>query len=504
MNPRDFAEYVFGWQVQDFQDQWYRAVRKHEYTLIYAAVEHGKSSSISQAFPAWCIGRDPSVRIALISNSGGQAEKFFGVVRELIEGDTEEAVRYRRVFPNVRRGRGKYRAWGPQAIIVDRPNISPDYTMCAIGVGKKFLGARFDIVIFDDILDFDNTATEGQRDKIWRWMNSTALTRVVKGGKAIFICTAWHLDDAAHRAENSGEWVTMRTPAISTLPNGEPNWFEKKIAWPDSWPIERLRKKYRLVGSAEFARQFLCTAISDSLSWFKEAAFQHALERGKEFKITEQYGCNPDEDLMVVGGLDVSVKNREDNDVASLFIMALYPNGDRRLLTIREGHMTGMDIINLLIKAKMDFPKIRIIKVEDNAAQDYLLQFAPYVVKDHEKLPPLSGFTTTQEKHDPDYGIPSIAAEMDRGMWIFPSAEKHPDQLGSTHPVVQSLIMALRSWSPREHTTDKVMAMYFAREAACSGPIDVKTAGERDSKKKEFKKALGGSHERPHLSGGWT
>lgn len=424
------------------------------------------------------MGRDPNRRMALISNTGEQAEKFLGQIKEIIEGSSEIAERYRRVFPHVKRGSAnskKNRAWGNNAIIIERSLVSPDYTLCAIGVGKKFLGARFDDIIFDDILDFENTATEGQRNKTWTWITSTALTRLVADGKAIFITTAWHLEDAAYKAEETGEWHTIRTPAIKTLPNGDPDW-NSTPAWPENWPIERLKKKYKEVGAIEFARSLLCSAISDAMSRFKESSFVFALEAGKNYSMVNDYKLFERDGkwfntLPVFAGVDLNIKKQRTSDDTVLFVGCLHPTGLRQILKIIRDKMEGMDIIDQLVQLKSDFPKLIGVYVEDNGAQDYLLQFA----RQREGVPPIHGFTTTERKYDPLTGIPSLSAEMDQGMWIFPSKER--EESGVLHPEISYLIQRLRTWTPREHTPDNVMGMWFFREAVVDMHVfeDVKT-----------------------------
>lgn len=503
LNPTDFCEYVFGWDVQSFQSEWHRLFNDHDHLLIFASVEHGKSMhAIAECL--WRIGTNPNVRIAYISSTGEQAQKLFGFAREIIEGDSEAARRYREVFPHVRRGTGVYRRWDSEAIIVERSAVMPDYTMCAIGVGKSFLGARYDIVVFDDILDFENTATEGQREKVWKWITSTALTRVVKGGKALFICTAWNPDDAAHRCESSGRWITRRTPAISTLPNGEPDWDHGTIAWPSAWPMDRLKAKMQEVGGIEFARQFLCVAVSDTLSRFKEASFEYALQAGKDYSITTIY--IPERKIVpaakpillnsepVFVGVDLSIKKATVNDLAALFIACVYPNMKRRLLDVRMGHMDGEDILDALAQARLDYPGIVGCYVEDNGAQEYLIQFS-HKRKD---LPPIHGFTTTERKYHPEYGVPSLAVEFDQGLWILPSKERQ--ETGNLDPKVRHLLQGLRAWSPRDHTPDDIMAMWLCREAIVNlYGMEIHSSGEKyDFAKPE---ARGFDHDkRPHMN----
>lgn len=483
----DFERYVFGWDVQPFQEEWQRAVEDPELhsVLIYASVEHGKSQNFSVAYPLFEMGRNVDIRIALICLSSGQAEKFLGEVKEIITGDSEISIRYREVFPHVQRGKtkGKFKAWDKNAIIIERNIVSPDYTMAAIGVGKSFLGARYDRIIYDDILDMENTSTDVQRNKIEDWMNSTAETRLVANGKSIFITTAWNEDDAAHRCEASGEWVVLKTPAIATLPNGDPDW-SAATAWPSQWPIERLQQKFRKVGRIEFARQFLCLALSDAQSIFKSASFEFALKAGADYTLFKSYApVEAEKDNWihtepVYVGLDPNIKKKRTSDDTGIFVACVHADNRRRILHTVSEKLDGGLILDALAELKVRYKNLVGVFVEDVGAQDYLVQFA----KLRKDMPPIKGFTTTgKNKLDPERGVPSLATELDNGLWIFPNKTND----GKPFPQIFTLMHKLKTWNRKEHTADIIMAMWFCREAILSTfGMPIRTGGE----KREFVK----------------
>ncbi|MCK5641011.1 MAG: hypothetical protein KAJ19_09450, partial [Gammaproteobacteria bacterium] len=104
--------------------------------------------------------------------------------------------------------------------------------------------------------------------------------------------------------------------------------------------------------------------------------------------------------------------------------------------------------------------------VENNAAQDYILQFARV---DPRGLLPMRAFTTGRNKAHPEFGIESLATELYNGMWIIPNTG------GETHPEVLEWINEMLYYSPAAHTGDRLMASWFAREAVRAGLIKAET-----------------------------
>lgn len=90
--------------------------------------------------------------------------------------------------------------------------------------------------------------------------------------------------------------------------------------------------------------------------------------------------------------------------------------------------------------------------VENVAAQAYIEQFA------RAKGVAVQGFTTGKSKADPAFGVPSLAVELKTGMWMLPA-----------HEELYRWRAECLAYKPGEHTGDRLMASWFAREAARGG-----------------------------------
>lgn len=94
-----------------------------------------------------------------------------------------------------------------------------------------------------------------------------------------------------------------------------------------------------------------------------------------------------------------------------------------------------------------------IIAVENNAAQEYILQFTKQV-----SAVPIVPHHTGSNKVDPIFGVQSIAVEMSNGKWIIPS------QGGSCAPEISAWVQEMLYYDPSKHTGDRLMSSWFARE----------------------------------------
>lgn len=426
-----FIEFVFGFRLGEHHRRWCGAVEKHDRVVVLAPVEHGKSSCLSIAFPLFVLGRNPDARIAIISETATQASRFLVAIREHIERNE----RLHLVFPALKRSPSVRAKWSDSEIVIERPTTSKDPSIVAIGVLGPLLGARLDVAILDDVLSFESTFTAAQREKSIAWFRSTLVGRMVAGGKVIAAGTAWHREDLLHTLEASGEYKTIRDPAIRK--NGTP-------LWPEQWPIERLEQRRREIGEVEFSRQLLVQALTDGDSRFRgewiDAAFSAARADGVTL-VHEYQGPLP-----TFSGVDLGVGTTSGHDETAIFTIALLPDGRRRVLNIEAGRWTAPEIVTRVRDTHARYRSV--IRIESNAAQDHLRQFVAA------QRIPVEAHITGRNRNDPTFGLESLAVELEQGRWIVPDA-----------PATRAWAREMMSYSPRAHAGDRLIASWLAREA---------------------------------------
>ena len=178
-----------------FHREWHQLLRENNQVVLMASVEHAKTQQVAVGATLHALGTDPSLRIAVVSNSGGQGGKILGSIRRHIE----ENERLREVFPNLRPSDREGDPWHSGALTVVRESYgAKDPSVQAVGVQGKVLGSRLDLIIVDDVLDFENTRSPEMIKKVIDWFDSTILSRLTDGGRVWCIGTPWHPADLLH------------------------------------------------------------------------------------------------------------------------------------------------------------------------------------------------------------------------------------------------------------------------------------------------------------------
>jgi len=423
-----------------YHADWQSMISDHKRLVLWSHVESGKTQQISVGRVLWELGIDSTLRCVIVAATGSQATKITkSIARYIQESDT-----LRTIFPDLRPGKGGTAGagWTQDAITIQRNTHAKDPSVQATCLHGNILGARIDLLILDDLLTFETTHTEYRREDTVRWIDSTLLGRLTRRGRVIFIGNAWHKDDAMHIMARRETWHGIRYPVMD----------EKVVTsnWQDRWPLDRIDDKRLELGPLEFERQMMCNARSDSDSRFKQADLDLCLSNGAGRQMVNAY--KPRDGYRTYTGVDLAVKKSAGSHLTVIFTLVLHPDGTREVLNITSGRWSANEILTLLHDTQERYESLLV--VESNAAQDFLVQMA-----EREGLT-VRPFNTGRNKAHPLFGVESISAEMARGQWIIPSGN------GDVDPEIRSWVDDMLYYDPKSHTGDRLMASWFAREAA--------------------------------------
>ena len=416
--------------------EWQDLCTKEKWLLIWSHVESGKTSQISVGRTLWEIGRDRSIRCAIVSNTQEQAKKVVGAIAKYIE----QSQALHEVFPELQRGD----IWTQSSLAVKRDTVSKDPTVQAFGIHGAVLGSRIDLLIMDDILDFENCRTPALRQELWDWIHATLMGRLTRNARIWTVGTAFHPDDTLHRFASKSHVHSVRYPILDPKTG--------KSRWPEKWPIERIEQRRQEMEHApvEWARQFLCVARDNSQARFKQEWIDTAIKLGAGKRMAFALQRIPGR-CRVYTGVDLAVQRHSAAGETVLFTILVHPNETREVLNIQAGKWGGPEIVDRVVDTHRRYMSIMV--VENNAAQDFIVQFtrASFAI-------PIRPFTTGRNKAHPEFGVESLAAEMAGGKWII------PNENGRLDPEVQEWITEMLYYEPTAHTGDRLMASWFARE----------------------------------------
>jgi predicted phage terminase large subunit-like protein len=236
--------------------------------IVTMPPRHGKSSIISQYFPAWYLGRYPDRRVILTSYEADFAAGWGRKVRDVLAecGAEYFGVRVRSDSSAANRWDLEGHAGG----------------MVTAGVGGPITGRGADIFLCDDpIKNAEEAASEAIRERNKDWWRSTAYTRLEPGGSVVVVSTRWHADDLAGWLIAGGDdnddggasaWDVLNLPALAEDDDplgrapGEALWPERY----DRAALDEIRRSAN-VGEYFFAAMFQGSPVPRTGGMFSAA-----------------------------------------------------------------------------------------------------------------------------------------------------------------------------------------------------------------------------------------
>jgi hypothetical protein len=174
--------------------------RDRDFVVMNEPPGSGKSTLFTHDIPCWLIARDRSIRVQIGSRTERQARMYVGRIKRSLERD----VPLRADAESLERGlafdaeaclqddfgpfrpEGRSELWRAESLVVRQlDGVSLDDkepTVSAWGQDSGFLGGRFDLVIWDDLVDRKNTRTPESKEALREWWDTEAETRLEPGG----------------------------------------------------------------------------------------------------------------------------------------------------------------------------------------------------------------------------------------------------------------------------------------------------------------------------------
>src|SRR5713226_1504245 len=182
LNPQ--AELAVNWHIEVIAAK-LTAVRegKIRRLIINLPPRHLKSLLASIAFPAWCLGHDPSAQILCVSYAHDLADKLARDCRSIMTSPW-----YRQVFPT----RLAQHRLAVQEFITTRQGYR-----LATSTGGVLTGRGADIIVIDDPLKPEEALSQAQRQAANEWFDHTLYGRLNDKlrGAIVLIMHRLHEDD---------------------------------------------------------------------------------------------------------------------------------------------------------------------------------------------------------------------------------------------------------------------------------------------------------------------
>ncbi|RKX63979.1 MAG: hypothetical protein DRP34_00515 [Thermodesulfobacteriota bacterium] len=409
-------------------------IEKYHNHITNGIITHN-TSYMAVMRPIFLLGHNPNLRIKIVSHSDKKAADILRQIKEAIESNE----RLKEVFPHLEAGD----VWASNKILVKRSLWSKDVTIEALGILSGATGGRADYIVFDDVVEFNNTIKHPALIKMVKeafynnWLNLLE----PDGYGWCLIGTIWtQMDLHWEFHQKPLKYKKIYRINLETL---EP-------IWKEHWSKEKLIERYNSMPLRAFARAFALLPISREDAVFNRENIEACIVYNDPKYYREK--CD-----YVIIGVDLAISQKKTAANTAIFVMGVIKEKNKLVALHAEyGKWTSPETVNAITKNFEDW-KADIIVVENNQYQEALIQW----LNEFNRELPVQAHFTTSAKHDPEIGLPSMALEFERKKWIIPMGKLPHDvdcKCGKCK-WIEELTMY-----PFGETSDIVMASYFARE----------------------------------------
>lgn len=316
-----------------------------------------KSITISVAWVAWRLGRDPGLKFVCVSYSGELAQKHAGDCRAIMQTDW-----YQRVFPNTRLKRGG----GAEMDFATTKGGG----RLSTSVGGTLTGRGGDIIIIDDPIKPDEATSETARRKVIHWYANTLSSRLndKSKGAILLVMQRLHEEDLAGHLLEAGGWDHLSLQAIAEInehvPLGGGRIHERKSGealHPEREDVARLNALKAVMGSATYSAQYQQSPVPAEGLHVKREWFR----RYKEMPVRK-----PGD--LIVQSWDTASKDGVFNDF-SVCITALARKNEVFVLDVFRDKLQFPDLLRRTIDLASQW-ETNTLLIEDAASGAQLIQ----------------------------------------------------------------------------------------------------------------------------------
>jgi predicted phage terminase large subunit-like protein len=222
--------------------------------IINLPPRHLKSLMASIAFPAWCLGHDPTAQLLCVSYAQDLADKLARDCRAIMISPS-----YRQVF--------RTRLAPHRQAVQEFITTQQGYRL-ATSTGGVLTGRGADIIVIDDPLKPEDALSAAQRHACNDWYDHTLYSRLndKQRGAIIIVMQRLHEDDLVGHVLEQEDWEVVRFPAIAEMDEthevetifGRRSFARRQgeALHPGREPLDTIDRIRRTIGEYNFAGQY--------------------------------------------------------------------------------------------------------------------------------------------------------------------------------------------------------------------------------------------------------
>ena len=367
--------------------------------IVNMPPRHTKSEFASYLFPAWMIGRKPTMKIIQATHTTELAVSFGRKVKNLLERDD-----YKEIFPDANLSADS-KASG-------RWDTKAGGMYYAVGVGSNLAGRVVDLIVIDDPHSEQTAMSNSGFEDAWEWYTGGPRQRLQPGGAIVLVQTRWSQKDMTGQLIKSmakdplaDQWEVIELPAI--MPSGS-------ACWPEYWSLPDLESVKASIPPSKWNAQYQQNPTGEDNAIIPRSW-------GKRWKKK-----NVPDLKYVIQSYDTAFTKRETSDYSAITTWGVF--------SPEEAGPPGLILLDSK-KGRWDFPELKGIALEEYEYWD------PDTVIVEAKA---SGLPLTHELRNT--GIPVVNFTPSKGN----------DKVSRVHSV-SPLFEAGMVWAPEETFADEMI-----------------------------------------------
>lgn len=287
---------------------------------------HWKSTLITIAYTIQRILQNPDISIFISNATLGNSKAF---LRE-IKNQFEKNEQLRDLFGNQVGER-----WGEDEIIVSsRKSLHKEPTIRIGSVEHSVVSAHFDLLIFDDLCNRENTSTKEQCDKVVQYWKDCQALGIEDRTEFITVGTVWHHADLYSHIQVESK----KRKDFSVI---------KKTCWKDELKTKPLFYKFtkehleslrQTMGSFDFAKQYENSVIDDSSAHFKRSWTQNTYNE-------EWIKQKP---LHTFITIDAAMSTKDNSDYTGVIVSSVDAANNWYIRWVKRLKINTTELVNLI------------------------------------------------------------------------------------------------------------------------------------------------------------
>lgn len=314
-----------------------------------------KSSIVTVGYSLYEIVKNPNVRILVVNATYEMVKKFISQI--------QDNLRKNKGLMGIYGDLGKdSEIWNENTIKLktDKSYETKEPTVFGYGMQGNLVSSHFDVIILDDLVNWDNTFTAEQIEKVKSFYKS-CLDLLEPHGKLIVIGTPYHYNDLYAWIEDPQNDI-HRDFAIYKKPAYTGDFGEGELLFPERLSWERLEKLRRAEGPTHFASQYMLTPILS-----EDAIFKY------DFRYYDESDLKGIE-LLTFMTVDPALSVSKDADQTAMVVVSVDNQGIWYIRDILVGRFGPLELIQQLFYMD-DKWKPKTIGIETVAFQKALASF---------------------------------------------------------------------------------------------------------------------------------